>query len=211
MWGAEFHGQAEVYLVDSNCVLLVVQEDKQARSPGKKLPVGHLMAGCIAVLDKNNLLRERMAEKPLSDYLMPRIKIRTTTPYFHKIKVTQNLVDWVKKGECGTESTIILQHESPFPFLDRRMVPLANRQVTLQSIEAFKVFVLQIHLDYFNRWIRNSTVGKFSQNCVLLEPFIVVLCLCLYHSDADDFIWYSYFEPLSSFFHLANLSFHLER
>jgi hypothetical protein len=146
MCQSKCQAQMDICVTDRSCVLLVVQQDKNAvNDPEIELPVAQLVAKCIAAFDKNNLRRDDAGKKRLSEYLMPGIVLRGTTPYFYKMKVTQDLVDGVEKGERPKgEPTKIFQHKPRFPSLiERGMVPLGNRRVALECYEAFKVFVFQ--------------------------------------------------------------------
>jgi hypothetical protein len=138
--------QTDVCIVDRNNICLVVQEDRQNAKNPRELPrLGQLVTKAIAAFDNNNRLRDSMGKKLLSDYLMPGIIMRGTTPFFYKIKVTQDLVNSVEKGERPTQPTKIYQHRALLPLGPKRgMIPLANRKVGLEYYEALKVLVFQI-------------------------------------------------------------------
>jgi hypothetical protein len=107
--------QTGICVMDRRHILLVVQEDKQAcKNLEEELPVGQLVAETIAAFHNNNVHRRVMGKKPLADNLMLGIIMRGTIPYFHKIIITQNLVDCVEKGEHPAEPTKIYQHVPAF-------------------------------------------------------------------------------------------------
>jgi hypothetical protein len=137
--------QTDVCVMDRNNLCLVVQEDKQDAYNSLLMPsCSQLVIKAIAAFHNNNRLLDDMGKKRLSDYLMPGIVMRGTTPFFYKIQVTQDLVNSVEKGERPTEPTKVYQLKLGFPFgFDRGMIPLANRKVALEYYEAFKAFVFQ--------------------------------------------------------------------
>jgi hypothetical protein len=137
MCQSEQHAQTDVCVMDRrHQIFLVVQEDEQACKPENMLPHRTACGRTYCCISNKNQCQEERGRELFSDNLMPQIIIRGTTPYLHKIKVTQDLTNSVKKGQRLAESTKIYRLTSVLPLgYDSGMIPLANRRAALQYYE----------------------------------------------------------------------------
>ncbi|KAJ7474856.1 hypothetical protein FB451DRAFT_1246845 [Mycena latifolia] len=139
--GSNCSAQTGVCILDSNAILLLVQEDK--RMDNGDDPEPQVIAGAIAAFQRNNFTREReLHRNALETMVIPAIAMYGTFPTFYKITVTASLNDAVKTGSFPAVATTVYRH---VPRLPRRnsdgMKHLANRPILLQYLEAFKQFV----------------------------------------------------------------------
>lgn len=140
--GSSCSAQTDVCVLDSNDILLLVQEDK--RLDNNADPEPQVIAEAIAAFQRNNFTRERELHLPILDQMViPAITMYGTFPTFYKISVSAALNNAVKTGVFPVAATIVYRH---IPRLPRRnsdgMKNLANRSVLLRYLEAFKQFVV---------------------------------------------------------------------
>ncbi|KAJ7731489.1 hypothetical protein B0H16DRAFT_1329263, partial [Mycena metata] len=139
--GSNCSAQTNVCVLDSNDILLLVQEDKRLDNGDDPEP--QVIAEAIAAFQRNNFTRERELHLPALDRMViPAITMYGTFPTFYKITVTASLNDAVKKGVFPAVATTVYRH---IPRLPRRnsdgMKHAENRPILLQYFEAFKKFV----------------------------------------------------------------------
>lgn len=142
--GASRSATADVCVMDTSEILLVVQEDKRHMDDGEPEP--QLIAEAIAAFQFNNYKRTRILDEPaLTSKVIAGITMLGTAPSFYKIPVTQELVSAVELGEYPATPTTVTMHVPDIPRPSYRiaegMVPLDNREVILACFEAFKQFV----------------------------------------------------------------------
>jgi hypothetical protein len=144
MCGEERNALTNVCVVDENQILLIIQ-GKQWVGTGDS--EAELVAGAIAAFYHNNLSPAE-DEFPLrKSGIMAGITMRDTSPIFHKIPITQDLVDCVAMGVEPSTDTKVLKHAPLFPDgFDKGMIPLRNRLVALKCYDAFKAFVFRDHI-----------------------------------------------------------------
>ncbi|KAJ6508025.1 hypothetical protein C8R47DRAFT_1100338 [Mycena vitilis] len=136
--GSICSAQTDVCVLDSNDILLLVQEDNNAD------PEPQVIAEAIAAFQRNNSTRELELHLPMLDHMViPAIAMYGTVPIFYKISVSAALNDAVKTGVFPLAATIVYRH---IPRLPRRhsdgMKNLANRSVVLRYLGAFRQFVV---------------------------------------------------------------------
>ncbi|KAF8817284.1 hypothetical protein BYT27DRAFT_7227904 [Phlegmacium glaucopus] len=126
--GQECHAKTDVCIVDSDNILLLVQEDKRHKEP--KDPEPQLIANAIAAFQTNNYRRTRVLGQE---------------SILHKVPVTTQLAQSVALGLYPTTPTVVHAYLPEIARPDRRlsegMKPLDNRATILASYEAFKMFV----------------------------------------------------------------------
>jgi len=142
--GEQSHAKTDVCIVDSDDILLLIQEDKRHKEP--KDPEPQLIAEAIAAFQTNNTRRTRvLGQDPIAHKVMPGITLKGTSPIFYKIPVTTELAQSVALGIYPATPTIIHAHlpqvARPARRLSEGMKPLDNRASILACYEAFKNFV----------------------------------------------------------------------
>jgi hypothetical protein len=142
--GQEYHTKTNVCIVDSDDILLLVQEDKRHKE--RKDPEPQLIAGAIAAFQTNNYRRTRiLSQDPIAHEVMPGMTLSGTSPIFYKIPVTTQLAQSVALGVYPAEPTIVHAHlpsvARPARRLSEGMKPLDNRASILACYEAFKRFI----------------------------------------------------------------------
>ncbi|KAK0222059.1 hypothetical protein IW262DRAFT_1377971 [Armillaria fumosa] len=142
--GEQRYAKTDVCIMDSNEILLLIQEDK--RHMENKDPEPQLIAEAIAAFQANNDKRTRvLGQDPLAHKIMPGITMTGTSPVFYKIPVTAELADSVSMGQYPPTRTVVHAHLPAVPRPGRRlsegMRPLDNRATILTCYEAFKQFV----------------------------------------------------------------------
>jgi hypothetical protein len=142
--GEQRHAKTDVCIVDSDDILLLVQEDKRHKE--SKDPEPQLMAEAIAAFQTNNARRMRvLGLEPVVAKLMPGITLKGSSPIFYKIPVTAALAQAVALGAYPETPTIVHAHLPVVPRPARRlsegMKPLDNRASILACFQAFKQFV----------------------------------------------------------------------
>jgi hypothetical protein len=133
--------QTDICVMNTNQILLLLQEDK--RSTSMKDPEPQLIAEAIAAFALNNRKRERDLRLPLLNSIMfPCLTMVGTSPIFYKITVTAALSQAVQSGSFPEVETRVFRY---VPALPRRnsdgMRPLPNRVEILRCLEAFKRFI----------------------------------------------------------------------
>jgi hypothetical protein len=145
MCGKECHTQSDVCVMDSDSILLVVQQYKRDGS-SVRLPEAQLLAEAIAAFDYNNQLRRRTSQDPVQDRMIPGIIMRGNLPIFYKFNITQDFVDCVRLGRRPAAVTKVFRHVPVYPDgFDFGMFPSRNRRVALECLEAFRTFVVPPH------------------------------------------------------------------
>ncbi|KAH9044313.1 hypothetical protein EDB85DRAFT_1884846 [Lactarius pseudohatsudake] len=133
------HAKTDVCIVDSDNLLLLIQEDKRRKE--KKDPSPQLIAEAVATFQANDRMR-KFRSRPC---IIPGIILRGTFPTFYKIPVTRQLADSVAHGRYPTEPTVVHAHIPDIPrpasCLSEGMRPLDNRRIILSCYQAFKKFV----------------------------------------------------------------------
>ena len=142
--GQECHAKTDVCIVDSDDILLLVQEDKRHKEP--KDPEPQLVAEAIAAFQTNNYRRTHiLGQDPIAHKLMPGISLKGTSPIFYKIPVTIQLAQSVALGVYPAVPTVVHAHlhavARPARRLSEGMKPLDNRATIFACYEAFKRFV----------------------------------------------------------------------
>ncbi|KAJ3807985.1 hypothetical protein EV368DRAFT_44212 [Lentinula lateritia] len=141
--GEQCHAETDVCIVDSDDILLLIEEDKRHKE--LKDPEPQLIAEAIAAFQMNNFRRERLlGQAPIASKVIPGITLIGSSPTFYKIPVTTELAEAVSLGEYPTP-TVVFAHLPTVPRPARRwsegMKPLDNRVHILRCYEAFKQFV----------------------------------------------------------------------
>ncbi|KAJ2916085.1 hypothetical protein MD484_g4318, partial [Candolleomyces efflorescens] len=154
--GEQRHAKTDVCIVDSDDILLLVQEDKRHKE--LKDPEPQLVAAAIAAFQSNNWRRVHLlGQGPLPMRMIPGITLTGTSPTFFKVPVTQELADAVEFGAYPATPTIVYAHLPKLPRPARRlsegMKPLDNRSQILSCFEAFKRFV-----NWYRRFILMCTL-----------------------------------------------------
>ncbi|KIL56144.1 hypothetical protein M378DRAFT_540003 [Amanita muscaria Koide BX008] len=128
IFGQECHAKTDVCIVDSDDILLLVQEDKRHKEP--KDPEPQLIAAAIAAFQTNNYRRTRILGQD---------------PIVHKISVTTQLAQSIALGVYPAAPTVVHAHlpavARPARRLSEGMKPLDNRACILACYEAFKRFI----------------------------------------------------------------------
>jgi len=142
--GEQGHAKTDVYIVDSNEILLLVQEDKRHKE--SKDPEPQLVAEAIAAFQSNNWKRVHiLGQEPILMKVIPGITLTGSSPTFFKVPVTKELADAVEFGVYPATQTVVYAHLPSLPRPARRlsegMKPLDNRSQILSCYEAFKLFV----------------------------------------------------------------------
>jgi hypothetical protein len=142
--GEHLHAKPDVCIVDSDDILLLVQEGKRYKEMKDAEP--QLVAEAIAAFQSNNWKRVHLlGQDPLPMRMIPGITLTGTSPTFFKVPVTQELADAVEFGVYPAAPTIVYAHLPYLPRPARRlsegMKPLDNRSQILSCYEAFKQFV----------------------------------------------------------------------
>lgn len=142
--GQECHAKTDVCIVDSDDILLLVQEDKRHKEP--KDPEPQLVAEAIAAFQTTNYRRTHvLGQDPIAYKVMPGITLRGTSPIFYKIPITAQLAQSVALGIYPAAPTVVHAHlpvvARPARRLTEGMRPLDNRAIILACYEAFKEFV----------------------------------------------------------------------
>lgn len=141
MW---MYAKTDVCVMDSNQIMLLVQEDKQHLELRDATP--QLIAEAIAAFQSNNARRHQVLNlPPLASKVMAGITMTGTSPTFFKIPVTAELNDAIRFGHYPAAPTVVAMHIPDLPRPARRlsegMRPLDNRRNILACFEAFKQFV----------------------------------------------------------------------
>ena len=136
--------KTDVCIVDSDEILLIVQEDKRHKE--SKDVEAQLVAGAIAAFQESNYRRTHvLGQNPIVHKVIPGITLVGTSPIFYKIPVTTQLAESVACGVFPAERTIVHAHlpklARPARRLSEGMRPLDNRASILACYEAFKRFV----------------------------------------------------------------------
>ncbi|KAH8992440.1 hypothetical protein EDB92DRAFT_568786 [Lactarius akahatsu] len=117
------HAKTDVCIVDSNNILLLIQEDKRHKE--MKDPSPQLIPEAVATFQANDRMRKTRS----------RACIIPDFPTFYKIPITSQLADSVANGHYPTEPTVVHAHipdiPRPAPCLSEGMRPLDNRRVIL--------------------------------------------------------------------------------
>ena len=142
--GEQVHAKTDVCIVDSDDILLLVQEDKRHKE--SKDPEPQLIAEAIATFQTNNTRRTRvLGQDPIDRKVIPGITLKGTSPIFYKIPVTTKLAQSVALGLYPATPTIVHAHLLEVARPARRpsegMRPLDNRASLLACYEAFKKYV----------------------------------------------------------------------
>jgi hypothetical protein len=142
--GQECHAKTDVCIVDSDDILLLVQEDKRHKEP--KDPEPQLIAEAIAAFQTNNRRRTHiLGQDPIVHKVMPGITLKGTSPIFYKIPITTELAQSIALGFYPHTPTSVYAHlpaiARPARRLSEGMKPLDNRATILACYEAFKRFV----------------------------------------------------------------------
>lgn len=142
--GEQHHAKTDVCIVDTDEILLLIQEDK--RHLEEKDPEPQLIVEAIAAFQANNDKRTRiLGQDAIAHKTVPGITMTGTSPVFYKIPVTIELADSVLMGQYPPIRTVVHAHLPPVPRPARRlsegMRPLDNRATILTCYEAFKQFV----------------------------------------------------------------------
>lgn len=142
--GEQCHAKSDVCIVDSDDILLLVQEDKRHKE--SKDPQAQLVAETIAAFQANNSRRTFiLGQNPLSAKVIPGIILKGSSPTFYKVPVTAELSQAVVLGQYPDKPTIVYAHLPVIPRPARRlsegMKPLDNRASILACYEAFKRFL----------------------------------------------------------------------
>jgi len=142
--GVSSDATADVCVMDTSEILLVVQEDKRHMDDGEPEP--QLIAEAIAAFQFNHYRRTHVQNEPaLTSKVMAGITMLGTAPSFFKIPITQELVSAVELGKYPATPTTVTVHVPDIPRPSCRiaegMVPLDNREVIFACFEAFKQFV----------------------------------------------------------------------
>jgi hypothetical protein len=142
--GQEYQAKTDVCIVDSDDLLLLVQEDKQHKE--SKDPEPQLIAEAIAAFQSNNYRRACiLGQDPIVHKVVPGITLTGTSPIFYKIPITTQLAECVALGVFRATPTVVHAHlpavARPARRLSEGMKPLDNRAVILSCYEAFKKFV----------------------------------------------------------------------
>ena len=142
--GEQRHAKTDVCIIDSDDILLLVQEDK--RHMDLKDPEPQLIAEAIAAFQANNYRRTRiLGQDPIYHKVMPGITLKGTSPIFYKIPVTAQLAQSIAFGVYPATPTIVHAHlpavARPARRLSEGMKPLDNRACIFSCYEAFKRFV----------------------------------------------------------------------
>ncbi|KAJ3842604.1 hypothetical protein F5878DRAFT_377726 [Lentinula raphanica] len=142
--GEDRHAKTDVCIVDSQDILLLVQEDKRHQEP--KNAEAQLIAEAIAAFQTHNNKRERVLGQPrIASKVIPGITLTGSSPTFYKIPVTTELATAVARGQYPATPTTVYAHlpavPRPLRRLSEGMKPLDNRTQILRCYEAFKRFV----------------------------------------------------------------------
>jgi hypothetical protein len=142
--GEERHAKTDVCIVDSDDILLLIQEDKRHKE--SKDPEPQLIAEAIAAFQTNNTRRTRiLGQDSIIHKVMPGITLKGTSPIFYKIPVTTELRQSVALGLYPPTPTVVHAHlpqvARPSRRLSEGMKPLDNRASIFACYEAFKSFV----------------------------------------------------------------------
>ena len=142
--GEQCHAKTDVCIVDSDDILLLVQEDKRHKE--SKDPEPQLIAEAIAAFQTNNYRRTRvLGQDPIGYKVIPGITLKGTSPIFYKIPITAQLAQSVALGIYPATPTVVHAHlpavARPARRLSEGMKPLDNRAIILACYEAFKSFV----------------------------------------------------------------------
>lgn len=133
------HAKTDICIVESNNILLLIQEDKRHKE--KKDPSPQLIAEAVATFQANDHMQKFRSRA----CIIPGIVLKGTFPTFYKIPVTSHLADSVAHGHYPTEPTVVHAHIPDIPrpasCLSEGMRPLDNRRIILSCYEAFKKFV----------------------------------------------------------------------
>jgi hypothetical protein len=142
MCGQETHAKTDVCVLDTNDILLLIQEDKSHINRSNAVP--QLVAEAIAAFQHNNLKRFTMLHKePLDTFTFPCIIMVGTYPVFYKITVTNQLNRAVQSGMYPQNVTIVERFDPLFGMRRRSfgMLPINNRERVLKCFKAFKQFM----------------------------------------------------------------------
>jgi hypothetical protein len=108
------HAKTDVFVMDQDDVLLLVQEDKRHLEVGDPRP--QLIAAAIAAVQMNYIQRETvLGLPPLEFRLMAGITMIRTSPTFFKIPVTSQLLQAVQLGDYPVTPTVVAMHISHVP------------------------------------------------------------------------------------------------
>jgi hypothetical protein len=141
--GGITQAQTDLCLVDrKHETLLVMQEDKSHLAGMDPEP---LIAEAIATYQYNNMWLKRIGLPTIQVKMIPGIVMVGSTPTFHKILITQDLVFAVQIGQYPEKPTIVHKLIPPVADLNQLfqdgMRPLNNGDIILRCFEAFKRFV----------------------------------------------------------------------
>jgi hypothetical protein len=142
--GGITQAQTDLCLVDrKHETLLVMQEDKSHLAGMDPEP--QLIAEAIATYQYNNMWLKRIGLPTIQVKMIPGIVMVGSTPTFHKILITQDLVFAVQIGQYPEKPTIVHKLIPPVADLNQLfqdgMRPLNNGDIILRCFEAFKRFV----------------------------------------------------------------------
>ncbi|KAI9229344.1 MAG: hypothetical protein DHS80DRAFT_14113 [Piptocephalis tieghemiana] len=143
MCGHRTHAKTDVCIIDTNDVLLLIQEDKSRFSTSNAIP--QLVAEAIAAFQHNNFKRVYNDQlDPLNTFTFPCIIMVGSSPVFFKIPVSASLSKAVQHGTYPSEPTIIERFDPLFGLRRRSsgMEPIDNRTRVLKCFKAFKHFVV---------------------------------------------------------------------
>jgi hypothetical protein len=135
----ECYALADVCVLDDDHIVLLVQEDKPHL---QTIANAQLVAEAIAAFTNNNMRRLGLGKDPLTECTIPGIIMRSTSPLFYIIRVTQNLVDCICEGKRPDIPTDVLTYVPALPDgPDLGMITPRNRRVALQCYQAFRAIV----------------------------------------------------------------------
>lgn len=143
MCGCNTIAEADVFIMNSNRIFLLVQEDKS----GKLLnpdPEPQMVAEAIAAFQYNNNVRERnLGQQPINECLIPCITMVGLRPVFYKVSITQQLNIAVRTGSYPEFRTVIdrfnpavMNANMAHGFLEKD-----NRSYLSQCFLAFKKYI----------------------------------------------------------------------
>ncbi|KAJ7508171.1 hypothetical protein B0H11DRAFT_1792850 [Mycena galericulata] len=143
MCGQKVDAKPDVVIMNEKDYILLVQEDKRYMSSDEAEP--QLIAEAVAAHYENNRRRRDLGLPTVSSKVFAGIVMSGTAPTFYKIPISEGLVDAISRAQYPPNVTVVSKLVPPVPNLDSYMsdgmVPLENRRVIFQCLEAFKQFV----------------------------------------------------------------------